>query len=549
MKVPYSYVLLAILCLIEPCKGIANKEQFAKGSNAMKSDTVSSNYISFRNVLVYKNTQLPTDEQQIEEQDAQVSSIASNVRLSSEITDSNVLGVLKKGTKVSLVYKIAAEKRDWLFAVVNSEDIDFKKEKPDERCEIGVWLSSKTVITDKIISMTEEELNEIKGILKEQVRAYYNRAMSINKERELWEEENPDNGYSNEEGDMYDLRTFLDEDIIPSMLVKNERMRKAGYVPIPKEQFIQKLEGLYHLDFSKVLNEKHKYNYWIGFENSGFKLTLTSEQTKRDPNMRSFEGVIGGFINIDNSYVSDFEFFESLLYKGLKIYSHDEYSGLEINEFMNYLDKLSIEDLTADLIDLTEIYRNKYLFNDNKSLLPKLLMEDYRFLSMLVSGAGYTGDKKLVKGVLTSSNRNFSISKCIFSAHWLPSPHINEEMIDLVVDFEDRDLNKGLPFSSSLYESVNSSIDMLTYRDFSTEEREEIYKEIAVSLSTMWRIEKAIMVDTELSTPPHRVADILIDHPELLERLKEKAYYGQVYLKEYVEEEYPKALSILEGGR
>ncbi|WP_303848811.1 hypothetical protein [Apibacter mensalis] len=207
--------------------------------------------------------------------------------------------------------------------------------------------------------------------------------------------------YIDEPGVEIPKHPFTIEELDVSMYMVDSILESNGYKTPEEEEFISKVK----LKLNRIIDNKSSKNYlYINF----------FDHCDRKFNYHPYNAVEYNGIYIDKRrrIISKFFYVPEIIdyqkkYPDLsKIedqvvlhYKKDE-NSYSVNLWKDFDDLSKERYLNQQLI----ISRNRYLFNDDKSQFPWLVMHDEFFMRSLVTEFGYTEDKKLLKWVIENTD-------------------------------------------------------------------------------------------------------------------------------------------------
>lgn len=193
---------------------------------------------------------------------------------------------------------------------------------------------------------------------------------------------------------------YGDSDLAAIVPIIKQKLAGAGYVFPSKEKFNAKIKSIFgrivdtasptkylYINYLELDRCKHNLVYFSAFsENQGALYAVKNECfiTPLYP--------IPAITDYQKEYPK-----ESRL-EDEKITIHDYIEGIDV-ELRKWKDLANLKKDREKYIQTT-IARNRYLFNDDKSQLNWLWINDNQFMQSLVKEFGYSSDKKLLKLVL-----------------------------------------------------------------------------------------------------------------------------------------------------
>ncbi|SEN01217.1 hypothetical protein SAMN05421856_11171 [Chryseobacterium taichungense] len=234
---------------------------------------------------------------------------------------------------------------------------------------------------------------------------------------------------------------FEQEDIEVEINVVNNILKESGYKIPSDNEFKEKIKDIFNREI--IYTSKNKYLYinyldkcnheYLNYKNNGVDY-------------------FGTYIIKENNFISDFFFIPELInYQQIfpQLVSLEESTPTEKRDNKGnsiLIEKWSdLEKNTDKSYNLilrrqhnvqTIIFRNKYLFNDEKASLVWLKFNDKTFLESLVKIFGYVKNKELLQWVLENNYKNIKeFEKILWNKKCDGKIIFNKEVIDLIQQF------------------------------------------------------------------------------------------------------------------
>ncbi|MDR1348130.1 MAG: SH3 domain-containing protein [Prevotellaceae bacterium] len=329
---------------------------------------------------------------------------------------------------------------------------------------------------------------------------------------------------------------YEEADLLAAITVSKELLRNNNYKP--QNDFADKIHSIFHVR-STGKNKYISINKYTGkiksSEDAGL-LKISDILIDGDGDDYSLH------IVFDGNFISDFLLLPMLF--NYRKYYPDIASMGDIPQKYERTDKVTVDKvLWKDVEDLEKqqemnikrlVHRNKYLFNDSKSSLTWLLLNDHDFLTRLVNVFGYDREPRINQMVLGNVYKEENTSPLVklFAAKDINTGKLQmrEGLMQYIVDNTAVDDKKLL---NMLYEYANlllhsykdSSYKMFNTFGFTKSEKLKIvayagyYIELAYRNNGIKEVEKRLRKKSFLLNE-------LAGNKELLHEIDKNNYYG-----------------------
>lgn len=252
---------------------------------------------------------------------------------------------------------------------------------------------------------TTMSVNEIKKQIKLQERV----------ETEEKEFENP-----------YNLN-LIDLELASRIILKD--LKSKGYNKISEENFNKKIKLIFKINLSQKCDDFHINKDFItlfGFKMDGKMDTLIENQYDL-------------FSYTQNNFISVKDYFILNMFLLKDIISIRKDDTFQLNVPQNVIE------------------RNKFLFNDNKSSLAWLKLNDQYFLESLVKTFGYVGDPDLLKWVLDKNLNNDEFDKILFTKTCDNKYVFHKEIFEIMNQADNSNKEKYIAFLKEHFPQVDKN--------------------------------------------------------------------------------------------
>ena len=197
---------------------------------------------------------------------------------------------------------------------------------------------------------------------------------------------------------------YKNKDLEVTIPILKEKLEISGFRFLNNEDFNSRIKVL----FGRIINSNSdsKYLYLSPIDKCERVINFYRNKNTASANLPSYYIIkninfitdlyaLPEFINYQKEYPNLAKIEDSI-----KIHIVKDGNNVKLNLWKNEKDLAKRRFINQQLL----ISRNKYLFNDDKSQFPWLVMHDEFFMRSLVTEFGYTEDKKLLKWVIENTD-------------------------------------------------------------------------------------------------------------------------------------------------
>ncbi|MXO24356.1 MULTISPECIES: hypothetical protein [unclassified Apibacter] len=197
---------------------------------------------------------------------------------------------------------------------------------------------------------------------------------------------------------------YKNKDLEVTIPILKEKLEISGFRFLNNEDFNSRIKVL----FGRIINSNSdsKYLYLSPIDKCERVINFYRNKNTASANLPSYYIIkninfitdlyaLPEFINYQKEYPNLAKIEDSI-----KIHIVKDGNNVKLNLWKNEKDLEKRRFINQQLL----ISRNKYLFNDDKSQFPWLVMHDEFFMRNLVTEFGYTEDKKLLKWVIENTD-------------------------------------------------------------------------------------------------------------------------------------------------
>ena len=200
---------------------------------------------------------------------------------------------------------------------------------------------------------------------------------------------------------------YKNKDLEVTIPILKEKLEISGFRFLNNEDFNSRIKVL----FGRIINSNSdsKYLYLSPIDKCERVINFYRNKNTASANLPSYYIIkninfitdlyaLPELINYQKEYPNLAKIEDSI-----KIHIVKDGNNVKLNLWKNEKDLAKRRFINQQLL----ISRNKYLFNDDKSQFPWLIMHDEFFMRSLVTDFGYTEDKKLLKWALENTHLPF----------------------------------------------------------------------------------------------------------------------------------------------